>query len=1371
MSSLRHRSSSSAAPLGETLGRVAGRYTLERLLGKGGTAAVYVAVDAFDGRRVALKRLSAGASGTARTLFEREYQVLVSLRHRAIVEAYDYGCDDHGPYYSMELIEGTELRKQAPVPWRLACTHLRDIASILGLLHARELLHRDLAPRNLLCTPQGGLKLIDFGAVAPFGPSRDVAGTPPFVPPEGLGTGALDQRYDLFSLGALGYWLITGKHAFPARKLEHLPRMWERPPPVASQLVARHGNQDADPVPPELDQLLEALLHRDRAERPANTAELMDRLYSIVDLAPEAQREATEGYLNSKAFVGRQRERARVRMALQATRTGSGKALLVESSSGFGRTRFLAEACTLARLDGVLALSVEATRRERPYAAVAAVAQRAFASLPEQARGSLLARAPDVSHLWSPLACPQVPLSDAAPTSFVRFEPVRLQAILEDLLFSLAATQPVLLAIDDFHLRDEPSQAALMTLARTAGKHPLLLVAAAASGGREEPSAALVGLRAAATRVHLPPLAADEVRDLLRSVFGSPPYLERLATRLFRTCEGHPGHCLELARHLVKSGLVQYEDGSWVLPAELSPNDLPPDRAAGHRVWIERLSSEARAFARLLSVPHRGDFTRGACAALAQGLDVDLEAVLSELVHEGVLIQSPAGFRVVHPDLQERLLAELPPSDRRQAHNAIAGALLAEGPEAPHEFLCVALHLLHTGNTRTALPLINKAAAALARSDAIDAPHLRVASFALCEIDALLSAQGADEHARSEPLSMLALAGYFVDNRYAVRYGEQAVTVLEQRLKLSIARRLAPVLGRKLSLYTALGVAGVAMLIRGRRGPRLVPSIRRLVQVCSALSGTSACCIDPLRIAELARTIEPFTALGEKHAAGVAHRFIHAILSTVEDFPTPANEKLRSLIALLESDTPIQELEPTVREQLLAGALFALGANESLREGDEVLKIADRLDSFGQLYAMSADHLRGAYHAQRGDLQRFECYRQRVELHAVQLGTTWQVETWAAESAIPRAQRLFDAMLLKRALRELTRLSQDVPSLARAAKHARGNYLVMREKYAEAIPFLEDDEPPGQYIGWSGYHGALARAYNELGQHGRAREICRRVMSHLAPGDLDYVTQNGFVQIELGVAEAGLGNTGAAHAHLDALFARFEPFENPLTMVGLYEGRIRACLRGDDLVRARTEHVQLSKYCRKLAIPSLIQLAGKFDKLLARTERHQDGAPAEAVDPGWDSTAMMTRARMAHAATSDSAILERALHGLQVALEHTTADAGFIALPTEAGGNVVHLGGEPPGSELVAWARERMATAIQNGDADTVATEPGSTRPDSNYKLIGRMHYCIIVLERHKPSADLVAGSLVLAFDGRVPCLPPPDVVRSITESLISRGE
>ncbi|HEY6880855.1 MAG TPA: serine/threonine-protein kinase, partial [Polyangiales bacterium] len=158
-----------------------GRYEPTHELARGGMGVVYRAIDRTTGRVLALKRSFADQAETAalsRAMLEREYRMLVSLRHPYIIEVYDFGVDEEGPYYTMELLDGTDLRAKCPVPWRDVCSYLRDVASSLALLHSRRLLHCDVSVANIRLTGEGRARLMDFGTLASFGRASVIAGSP-----------------------------------------------------------------------------------------------------------------------------------------------------------------------------------------------------------------------------------------------------------------------------------------------------------------------------------------------------------------------------------------------------------------------------------------------------------------------------------------------------------------------------------------------------------------------------------------------------------------------------------------------------------------------------------------------------------------------------------------------------------------------------------------------------------------------------------------------------------------------------------------------------------------------------------------------------------------------------------------------------------------------------------------------------------------------------------------------------------------------------------------------------------------------------------------------------------------------------------------
>jgi serine/threonine-protein kinase len=261
-------------------------------------------------------------------LFEREYRVLLSLQHPRIIEVYEYGLDAEGPTYTMELIEGSDLRELAPLPALSTCRYLRDVASSLALLHARRLLHRDVSARNVRTRADGSCKLIDFGALMSFGTSDQIVGTPPAIPPEALSGQALDQRTDLYSLGTLGYYLLTGRHAYPARSVQALPDAW------ANQVVP--PSFYVPDVPKELEALILQMISLDVLCRPNSASEAIDRLNAIASLEPDHNARIARGYFRGTQLVERGRELSRADRAIARAKEGHGRTWVLEARARRG---------------------------------------------------------------------------------------------------------------------------------------------------------------------------------------------------------------------------------------------------------------------------------------------------------------------------------------------------------------------------------------------------------------------------------------------------------------------------------------------------------------------------------------------------------------------------------------------------------------------------------------------------------------------------------------------------------------------------------------------------------------------------------------------------------------------------------------------------------------------------------------------------------------------------------------------------------------------------------------------------------------------------------------------------------------------------
>jgi eukaryotic-like serine/threonine-protein kinase len=239
-------------------------------------------------RPVALKILPAEAAGQdAITRFEREVQLTSQLSHPNTVVIHDYGRTHEGVfYYVMEYIEGATLEQvseaSGPMPSGRVVRILEMVAGALGEAHERGLVHRDIKPANILLGPRGGepdvAKVLDFGLVRAVQTQSDLTvpgvmmGTPLFMSPEAMkNPDRVDGRSDLYSLGALAHYLLSGRYVFEGESaLEVCGQHMHAVPKPLSDLVPG--------VDRELEKLVLRCLAKDPSERPSSAHALCEAL-------------------------------------------------------------------------------------------------------------------------------------------------------------------------------------------------------------------------------------------------------------------------------------------------------------------------------------------------------------------------------------------------------------------------------------------------------------------------------------------------------------------------------------------------------------------------------------------------------------------------------------------------------------------------------------------------------------------------------------------------------------------------------------------------------------------------------------------------------------------------------------------------------------------------------------------------------------------------------------------------------------------------------------------------------------------------------------------------------------------------------------
>lgn len=310
-----------------------GQYTLEEKIGEGGMGVVYRARHALLRRDTAVKLLVPElAAATAVARFEREVRLTCQLTHPNTIQVFDYGHTPDGIfYYAMEYLQGLNLHdlvaRYGPQPESRVIHILVQVCDSLAEAHALGLIHRDIKPGNVFLSRRGGVpdfvKVLDFGLVREYRsdvteagqPAGEdlIEGTPWFMPPEAIQSAAsADPRSDLYSLGALAYFLLTGHYIFDAESIAEIHQKQLADPPIPP------SQRRADPLSSELEQVLLACLEKDRERRPQSAAELKSRL-----LASPA---AAEWTLESRAawWEGYQQEAA---PAAEAAGSEAGKSM------------------------------------------------------------------------------------------------------------------------------------------------------------------------------------------------------------------------------------------------------------------------------------------------------------------------------------------------------------------------------------------------------------------------------------------------------------------------------------------------------------------------------------------------------------------------------------------------------------------------------------------------------------------------------------------------------------------------------------------------------------------------------------------------------------------------------------------------------------------------------------------------------------------------------------------------------------------------------------------------------------------------------------------------------------------------------------
>jgi tetratricopeptide (TPR) repeat protein len=1375
------RTSESRLAVREAGDVIVGRYRVEARLGAGGMGTVYRVTDEPTGKALALKRFGgpAAISNVERhhLRFRREFHTIARLSHPRIVEAHDYGLDRGAPFYTMELLDGRDLSDLGRLPPVRVCELLRDVASALSFLHARRLIHRDLAPRNVRCTSDGRAKLIDFGVLATTGFAGDIAGTAPFISPENVRGLPIDHRADLFGLGALAYWLLTGFHAYPAREIEQLEELWRTKPRPPSEYTPT--------VPPALDAIVLSLLSLDPLARPGTAAETMDRLQAIEGVKAVPEVAVARGYLASAAMVGRKREMDAIRRRLVKAASGAGATVVLEAPSGRGKSRLLREIALEAQVAGATVLAADSDAAGRgPYGLLRALARAMLTGAPQEAERTARPRAPILARAVPELHERLGRISLAPLTGGPEEERMRVQAELSAWFLDVAKERFLVLLVDDVQRADEASCAVLATLAHAALDTRLVVVAALRTDEAIHASAAVTALRESGQRLRVRALEPADVEELVRGMFGDVPRLARLATWMQSVAGGSPLHCMELARHLVEQKVIRYEAGLWSVPEEPKLDGMPRRLADAMEARIASLTATARALAEALSV-HGGELPLAVCVAIA---DLETEAevfhALDELVLEEILIGASDRYRFRHDGLREALLRSSDPARIRVLHLRVGEALSGEGEILPEREAEVGWHLLLGGERERGAELLRRAGARL-----YEAQSFRDAVAPLEAALEVYEGEGHDPKTVLEIRHMLVMVGCFSDRTVALRYADATIDRFRSYAGMAIAQRLPRFVPRLLALGLGLFVATVRWIFTrpSRRGPTPVAAMHTFYveTVYTCVVRSFSLHIEEVRA--LVASLEAFAiGLWRRRIPNGAYLFTQSLLAMPLGRFVTGLRIADEMLYILRNDhlTPFSE---TDRSAAIGGGLYIQAIIPTLRQDPACLDAIARMDALNQRYfEVSASLCRIMFRRFRGEEDAAVELEARTDLLLVQAGSMWGPESqiiWMSALAYGLTR---DVLGLRRSITDLTRLIEAGYRLTPSLELARGEYLRERGELAESRAALEKSLsllPKDDAHVRAPAYAALAETWLALNEPGKAILAAKSALAVCEDPDVMDVTWRTRATRALAMAEAAMGDTESAIGRLDRAMKDVAEIGSPTLSGSLHEGRARIAFSTGDTQAYALHRNAMDSWFRATKNPALIARIERLpDPAELRAPPSSVGAEATAVATPIGRTDVLrtiitgdvaTLAEAGDAARWVSAVLsgcrgplERAAKSLELMVEASAGSMGYIYLHQNG---ELHLlaptyGEEPP--DVLVSALTRVVLDAES--SHVAATMNVAWQPDA---VPGDVTWARAILSVTRDGHRVAIGIVAIVGDAMKARLPPIALVDQIARELYHAGD
>ena len=677
---------------------LAGRYRILSPLGAGGMGEVFLAEDTSLQRRVAVKLLPAATESDrlARERFRREALSAAALDHPFICKIHEIGEADGRLFIVMEYVEGETLHAAAGrelLSMRQVIEIANELAEALDAAHRRSIIHRDLKPANVMLTPQGHVKVMDFGLAKQLDGQPRASdqtptlltgsgtrlGTPAYMSPEQVLGAQLDPRSDIFSLGIMLHELATGAHPF----------LGDSPGDTMTAILRdapRGGARDAEGVP-GFAAVVTRTLAKACAERYQTTTELLTDLSALRGRAwstsASAAVQTSAQPVERTPFVGREAESVELSRLLDRMLTGQGGLVLLGGEPGVGKTRLAREVMTAARQRGCFCLTGHCYEMEGapPFMPFVEITEESVRLVPQAVRAAMgdlaaeiAAMAPSLRRVYRDIPPPP----DVPPDQLRR---LIFGAFLE-YLQRASQKSPGVFLLDDLHWADEPTLQLLLHLAPHLASMRILTLGTYRDVELDvkRPFAktleSLLRQRLA-TRMTLRRLNQSGVHDMLSEMSGSPAP-SGLAKVVFQETEGNPFFVEEVYQHLREEGKLFDSSGAWKMDLRVDSIEVPEGvrLVIGRR--LDRLGETARKVLTAAAVIGR-TFPLDLLQAVVDAPEDEVLDAIEE-TERAQLIAADAGQRTlrygfVHELIRTTLIAGLSLPRRQRLHLRIADTL------------------------------------------------------------------------------------------------------------------------------------------------------------------------------------------------------------------------------------------------------------------------------------------------------------------------------------------------------------------------------------------------------------------------------------------------------------------------------------------------------------------------------------------------------------------------------------------------------------------------------------------------------------------------------------------------------------------------